>query len=124
STSAWRAMRAAALSTRGVGVGTGAWLALADEGLARVGSRAGGGPDAAKLKSDVRPTGQALRQSLKRRDPPATFTFVLLALGALAFFGGAGVLAARPELWSWRAARVPAIIAAAGLVLYVVACLR
>lgn len=127
SSSAWAAMRAAALSTRGFGVRTAEWLDLANAGIARVGSAAWGAPDAAKLKTDVRPTEQAILESLHRQEPPTTTTFLLLAAGAAAFFGGVARIAWRAgarEPLSWRAARWPASAAAIGLVLYALACLR
>ncbi len=124
STGAWRAMRAAALSTRGVGVMTGGWLAMANDGIARVGARGWSGPDAAKLQSDVRPTEQALLETLKREDTPPTLTFVILAVGAASFFGGVARILGSADATSWRAARRPAVMAAIGLVLYILACVR
>lgn len=132
---AWTAMRAAALATRGFGVRTAEWNDMADAGIARVGSAAWGGPDAAKLKTDVRPSEQALLESLHRQEPPPTTTFVLLAAGASAFFGGVARIAwlARSRSralepssapLSWRLARWPASVAAIGLALYALACLR
>ncbi len=123
STGAWRAMRAAALSTRGVGVATGGWLAMANDGIARVGARGWSGPDAAKLQSDVRPTEQALLETLKRDDTPPTLTFAMLAVGAISFFGGVAKILGSADA-TWRTARRPAAIAAVGLVLYVLACVR
>jgi hypothetical protein len=123
STAAWRAMRAAAIATRGIGVRTGAWLAMADEGIARVGARGWSGPDAAKLQTDVRPTEQALLEQLKREDTPPTMTFVLLAVGAAAFFGGVARIVSRSAP-TWTSERVSAIVAAAGLAAYVLACVR
>jgi hypothetical protein len=124
STGAWRAMRAAALSTRGLGVRTGAWLAMANDGIARVGARGWSGPDAARLQSDVRPTEQTLLESLKREDTPPTMTFVLLAFGAASFFGGVARILTRTDAPSWRTARAPVVVAAVGLALYVLACIR
>jgi hypothetical protein len=123
SAGAWRAMRAAALSTRGIGVTTSAWLAMANDGIARIGARAATGPDAARLQSDVRPTEQALLDALKREDTPPTWTFVALAAGAAAFFGGLARIAAQSAR-SLRASRAPAAIAAAGLAIYLLACVR
>ncbi len=125
--SAWRAMRAAALSTRGVGVSTGDWLDEANAGIARVGSlAASGGPDVAKRSDDLRPSEQSLLAAVKRDDTPSTLGFALLALGGTAFFAGLGRLAWRAghEKLTWSRARMPAASAALGLIAYVVACLR
>ncbi len=125
--SAWQAMRAAALSTRAIGVATADWLDEANAGIARIGSRAAsGGPDVAKRADDVRPSEQALLATLKRDDTPSTLGFALLAAGGAAFFGGLGLLAWRAghERLTWSRARLPAFSAAVGLLAYVVACLR
>lgn len=124
SAAAWRAMRAAALSTQGIGVRTSGWLAMANEGIARVGARGWSGPDAAKLQSDVRPTEQQLLEQLKREDVPPTLSFVMLAVGAAAFFAGTARVVGWSGAIDWRAARVPLVVAAAGLAVYVMACLR
>jgi len=125
--SAWQAMRAAALSTRALTVSTSDWVDEANAGIARVGSRAAsGGPDVAKRSDDVRPSEQALLAALKRDDTPSTLGFALLALGGSAFFAGLGRLAWRAghEPLTWSRARMPALSAVLGLIAYVVACLR
>jgi len=123
STAAWRAMRAAAISTRGIGVRTSGWLAIANEGIARVGARGWSGPEAAKLQTDVRPSEQALLEQLKREDTPPTLTFVLLGAGAAAFFGAVARIVSRAGP-TWKSERLPVIVAAAGLAAYVLACVR
>jgi hypothetical protein len=125
--SAWRAMRAAALSTRAITVSTGDWLDEANSGIARVGSlAASGGPDVAKRSDEMRPTEQALLAALKRDDTPSTLGFALLALGGAALFAGVGRLAWRAghEPLTWARARMPVASAVLGLIAYIVACLR
>lgn len=71
---AWRAMRAAATETRGLGVGSAEWRARADEGVARAAAREAPAPDPAVVS-----------ELLGREDAPSNA--MLFALGGL--FAGA-----------------------------------
>jgi len=117
--SAWSAMRAAATATSGAFVSTDTWRALADDGVTRASARG------AVASAEAHAPESVLRASLARDDGPSPFTLALLAGGALAFFAGAFRLAfAARDLASLRSEHVAVIAAAAGLALYVVACLR
>jgi hypothetical protein len=127
SNAAWRAVRAAALETRGALADR--FRVKADEGLTRVGARVWAGADAAKLPNDVRPSERELAEQLGRDDTPPPITFAGLAVAVLTFFGGVGWLlwltgGHRTNALTWRAARIPAIIALAGLLLWVFVALR
>jgi hypothetical protein len=125
---AWAAMRAAASATRGFGVWTGGWQAEADEGLLRVGARPEPAPDGTeptRPKAEPAPTEQTLLASLRRNETAPTLSFLLLGLGAVAFFGGLARLAwLAGEALTMRRVRVPGVVAACGLALYALACLR
>jgi hypothetical protein len=69
---AWRAMRAAAGETSGLGVPSGEWRTRADEGLLRAASRAAPAPDPARLGE------------LLARDPQPPTAALLLVAAALA----------------------------------------
>jgi hypothetical protein len=106
-TAAWRAIRAAAIETRGAGVDASAWKRAANEALARL-----GGADPAQG-----PTEAALLEQLSHDDTPTTLSFALLALAALAFYGGA-FATFLPSLGRLRKAAL--VCAAAGAALYAV----
>ena len=117
--SAWSAMRAAAASTRGPFVSTDSFRALAEDGIARDGSRA----DAAS--AEVHATEPLIRASLARDEGPSSLSLALLAMGGLGFFAGAFRLAfAARDLASLRRERLATLVTAAGLALYILACLR
>ena len=123
---AWAAMRAAALETSGLGTGdaTERWRAAASEGIARVGARSWSGPSA-RATSEVRPAQAALEASLARSDLPDAATFLLLAAGGAAFFGGvARLLWVAGDRAALRRSHVAALAALAGGVAYVLACVR
>jgi hypothetical protein len=115
---AWSAMRAAAIETRSRIVDTDRWRALADQGIARVGStteRAG---------AEIRPTQAALADALARDDTPPAGRLALLALAAALFFAGAARIA-----WLGSAGKRSGLVPAAsatlvGLALYLLACLH
>lgn len=127
---AWAAMRAAAIETRAPGDGTDAWRAMADEGIARVGARSFGGPEA-RSTSEVRPAQAALATALARSDVPNPATFALLAAGAVAFFAGvarllfvAGMAKAVDRAGALRQSRLAAAAVVAGGVAYALAYAR
>ncbi len=116
---AWSAMRAAATATSGPFVSTDAWRALADDGVVRAATRA----DAAVAEAHA--PASVLHASLAREDVPSALALAILAAGAIAFFAGAFRLAfAARDVASLSRERLAVIATAAGLVLYVVACLR
>ncbi len=118
-TAAWRAMRAAAAATRWLGP-TSARFALANEALARLAWRDRAG---AARTGDPDEHRRAIVEPLARDEAPAAGTFLLLGAGTLAFFVGAARLCVLPA-FTLRAAARWAGLAAAGLLLCVVACLR
>jgi hypothetical protein len=114
-------MRAAATATSSPFGSSEGWRALADDGLARVGSR----PPVASAAAEVTPTEPVLRAALAREDAPSPLAFVFLGAGALAFFAGAARLAAVVrDVASLRREKVALVIAALGLAGYVIASLR
>jgi hypothetical protein len=116
---AWGAMRSAATATSGVFLATGAWRALADEGIVRAGHGLAG------ESGEVRATEETLRTALAREDAPPPELLALLGLGAAAFFGGFARLAlAARDLPTLRKEKLALAAAAAGAVLYAVACFR
>ncbi len=118
---AWSAMRAAATATSSVFVSNDAWRALADDGIARSGSRA---PVAASA-AEVVPSEGVLRAALAQNDTPSPFAFLFLGAGALAFFAGAARLAvAVRDAASLRREKLALVATAAGLAGYVIASLR
>lgn len=121
---AWSALRAAATATSSPFVSNDSLRAVADDGIARVGSR----PPVAALAAEVTPSEPVLRAALARDDTPSPFAFVFLGAGALAFFAGAARLAvvARdvPSLGSLRREKLALVITALGLAGYVIASLR
>jgi hypothetical protein len=122
-TSAWAAMRAAASATRGPLVRTAPWQEEAEEGLLRVGAHPAPAPG--RPNGDVAPSEETLLASLRRNDTPPTLSYAALAAGAIAFFGGLARLAwLAGEPLTLRRARLPGIVAACGLVVYALACLR
>jgi hypothetical protein len=121
---AWRAMRAAALSTSGVGVRAGDRRALADEGLLRV-SRARDAASTAGGRHDEVAEEAALAAALARDEAPPTFTLILLAVGGVAFFAGLFRLAwVAGESLSLRRLRLPIVAAVLGAAAYAFAVLR
>jgi hypothetical protein len=118
---AWRAMQAAARATRGAFVKTSEWQAMATEGLARVAAHAAGpAPKDTDAPAEGPAANSALLAAIARDEAPPVATFALLAAAAVAFFGGAAWTAWRAsDALTWARARVPAAIAAAGLLLYV-----
>lgn len=119
---AWQAMRAAALSTRGLAVKTEGWLALASESLARLSAQKNAATTTDAPRAD---RGEAMLEALHRTEPPPTLTFVLLAAGGAGFLGGVARLAwAAGDRLSWRVARVPALVALAGAAVYAAVCAR
>lgn len=111
---AYGAMRTASLETRALllpGAGPDSWRSKADEGLVRI---------AVSRKVD-RAEAAAMLESLRRGEPPATWTLALLAAGACATFGGLARLAWKTD--SSRATRIAQTAAVAGLLCYVAALL-
>lgn len=84
-TAAWRAMRAAASETRGLGVSTGAWRDKADQGLLRASTRATPVVDPARLG-----------ELLARDDSPSTFGLLALAAAACVAIAAAARLVRAP----------------------------
>lgn len=96
---AWGAMRAAAAATNAAGDEANAWTQLADDGLARSGSRPlvpgrpAGDNAWASQSGEIHASEPLLRASLARDDLPSTLVLTLLGAGALAFFAGCARLA-------------------------------
>jgi hypothetical protein len=119
---AWRAMLTAATSTRAPGGKTEGWRSMAAAGIERIATRAA---DTARAKAEVRTDPKVVAEALRRDETVPFWTFLLLAAGAGAFFGALGRIAwiaAEPN--ALRRAKVPAIVAACGLILYVLAVAR
>ena len=96
---AWGAMRAATAATNEGGEGGNAWVRLADDGIARAGSRPlvpgrpAGDNAWATQTGEIHASEPLLRASLARDDLPSPLVLTLLGLGALAFFAGCARLA-------------------------------
>ena len=121
---AWRAMRAATLATSGLGVRSGDWRRIADEGLLRVAAHDSPHATTGAQVTDA-PADDTLASALAREDTPPTGTFVLLGLGAAAFFGALFRLAwLAGESLDFRRARLPLAVAVVGAAAYAVATLR
>jgi hypothetical protein len=118
---AWRAVRAAGLATRTLGLSP--HVAEANEALLRLGTH----PRPEALRDNetepviVKPI---LVETLARDSMPATWVLVLLAVGAVAFLGGAARLASLPPGAPRRDAGLPAVATLIGLTLYALVCLR
>ena len=119
--SAWEAMRAAGLATRGLFVKTEARIALATESLVRL-NGAPQSADGEPKAGNGRVSSDALLDSLHRTETPPTLSFILLALGASAFFGGVARLAWGSSGTSF--VKWPLAVAVAGGLLYLAVCLR
>jgi hypothetical protein len=96
---AWGAMRAATAATSAAGEGASPWTRLADDGIARAGSRPllpghpAGDNAWATQTGEIHASEPLLRASLTRDDLPSPLVLTLLGLGALAFFAGCARLA-------------------------------
>jgi hypothetical protein len=107
---AYSAMRAAALATRGVLSGSGAWQTKADEGLARVaGSQRTLGPHVSS---------ESMLEALRSGETPSEARLAAMSLASLAVLGGLGWLALAAD--GSKAARIAKAVAAAGVVGYAV----
>jgi hypothetical protein len=128
---AWGAMRAAATATSAPLLGTGAWRALADEGLVRAGSaapeawRGEEGATPPPASGEVHASAETLQAALAREDAPPTGLLALLGAGALAFFAGCARLAvAAGDFAAFRRERAALAAATLGAILYAIACFR
>ena len=124
---AWRAMRTAAIGTRGLGVPDEATaLERANAGIARTATRVRGAARA-DLPRDVpgvaSPGERRILDALARDETPPMRMFLLLGTGAILFFAGvARVLVLVPL--AWKEARLAAAASAVGLILVVLALVR
>ena len=119
-TAAWRAIRAAAMATQTpLGARARQHAADANLGIARV---------AAHPRTVQPETAEATRAlmlaTLARDDRPSPWTFVLLGVGASAFFAGVIRLLLLPTGTTRRQLGIGASVAAAGFALALLACLR
>ncbi len=125
---AWSAMRAAAAASEGPLVAPGAWRSMAEEGLARWGSGAGGQTTASSYAApdgEVRASRDAIAAALAADDVPPASLLALLGAGGFAFFAGAVRLAwAARDRGSLLRERAALAATALGAGLYLVACLR
>src|SRR5207248_8824914 len=102
---------------------TGGVRGAGGEGAAAGGGAGGSAGGASDTPIDPRPTEPALGEALAREDSPENASFVLLALAAIAFYGGTSHLllsTARRTITR----RVAAICALAGVLLWAFAALR
>ena len=90
---AWRAMRAAVISTRGFGVGGGAWRHVAEDGLVRVAAQRPGARDPTEAVTEV-----TLRAALAEENTPQTWRFFMIAAVGAAFLAGASRLLTRIQI--------------------------
>jgi hypothetical protein len=116
--SAWRSIRAAALATTALGGGS-VHLERANEALA-VAPHQRSTPEA----RDPAAYHDAVLAALTRDDTPSTWAFVLLGAGGVAFFAGLLQMLMLPAGATRRQVAARASVAAVGLGLALIACLR
>ncbi len=124
---AWRAMRTAAISTRGIGVaGETTPLERANAGIARTATRVRGAARAdlpREVPGIASPGERRILDALARDETPPVRVFFMLGAGATLFFAGVARLLALVPL-AWKEARLAAAASALGLILVVLALLR
>lgn len=123
---AWRAMRTAALGTRGLGsADASAMLDRANAGIARTATRVRGAAraDLPREVPGASPGERRMLDALARDETPPVRVFAMLGAGAILFFAGvARLLVLVP--FAWKDARLAAIASVIGLVLAVLALVR
>jgi hypothetical protein len=117
---AWGAMRAAATATSAPLLATDPWLALADDGLIRVGAQT-----QLQAPGEVHASTDALRTALAHEDAPSVALLALLGVGCVALFAGLSrLLVAARDFSSLKREKIALATAMAGGLLYAVACFR
>jgi hypothetical protein len=123
---AWRAMRTAAIGTRGLGVDETATLERANAGIARTATRVRGAARAdvpREVPGVASPSERRVLDALARDETPPVRVFAMLGAGALLFFAGIARLVVLVP-FAWKQARIAAAASALGLLLAVLALAR
>ncbi|MDB4993763.1 MAG: hypothetical protein JWM74_1195 [Myxococcaceae bacterium] len=124
---AWRAMRTAAIGTRGLGVpDETTTLERANAGIARTATRVRGAARAdlpREVPGVASPGERRILDALARDETPPVRVFLMLGAGAILFFAVIARLLVLAS-FAWKEARLAATASAVGLVLVVLALVR
>jgi hypothetical protein len=123
---AWRAMRTAAIGTRGLGVDSSRELDRANAGIARTATRVRGAALAEQSREGPGTTSAGERRildALARDETPPVRVFLMLGVGALLFLVGVGRLVVLVP-FAAKEARVAAAATVIGLALAALALVR